>query len=96
MEKEQAMNVKRQGSTFCLSAAIVIQALFATTYTAIGEAFERRVEHLESPIQEALVNNVVSASMSRLLFKTRLENGIELVKGFLDAAIDGGPAAGFQ
>src|SRR5439155_22408162 len=36
----------------------------------------------------ALVNKVVTALMSGLPFKTSFKNGVELVKGFLDAAID--------
>ena len=44
----------------------------------------------------ALVNKVVSALMSGLPFKTSFKNGVELVKGFLDAAIDLVPAAVFQ
>src|SRR5439155_11909901 len=44
----------------------------------------------------ALVNKVVFALMSGLPFKTSFKNGVELVKGFLDAAIDLVPAAVFQ
>ena len=44
----------------------------------------------------ALVNKVVSALMSGLPFKTSFKNGVELVKGFLDAAIDLVPARPFS
>ena len=47
-------------------------------------------------IHGALVNKVVFALMSGLPFKTSFKNGVELVKGFLDAAIDLVPAAVFQ
>src|SRR5881396_3315169 len=40
----------------------------------------------------ALVNKVVFALMSGLPFKTSFKNGVELVNGFLDAAIDLVPA----
>jgi len=49
-----------------------------------------------SDADEALVNKVVFALMSGLPFKTSFKNGVELVKGFLDAAIDLVPAAVFQ
>jgi putative transposase len=44
----------------------------------------------------ALVNKVVSAGMSGLLLETSFKHGVELMKGFLNAAIDFGPASIFK
>jgi len=65
----------------------------AVDYAAIEEAMQESAAGTELA---ALVNKVVFALMSGLPFKTSFKNGVELVKGFLDAAIDLVPAAVFQ
>ena|SRR5437870_1563083 len=78
----------------------------AVDYAAIEEAMQESAAGTELAghrailqrldIDVALVNKVVFALMSGLPFKTSFKNGVELVKGFLDAAIDLVPAAVFQ